>query len=132
MYRLDHVAVVVDDLEEAKRFVEDVLGLSLKSEWDSPATSAKAVFYGFGEVDIELLEVHDPAVQTIRMGGERKARIEHLGIRVPDLDAAVAELTARGVRMSTAKPYGAGAWSYYFTDPETTDGVMYQLFQTED
>ena len=85
----------------------------------------------FGDVDIELLEITDPEMRRRRMAGEREARIEHIGIRVEDLDSAVAELRARGVRMSTEEPYGAGGWRYYFTDPATTDGIVYQFFETE-
>jgi hypothetical protein len=64
------------------------------------------------------------------MGGERSARIEHIGIAVDDLAGTVAGLRAKGVRTMTAEPVGVGDWRYYFTDPETTDGVVYQLFSS--
>jgi catechol 2,3-dioxygenase-like lactoylglutathione lyase family enzyme len=108
-----------------------VLGLTLKSEHDSPATSAKAAFFNFGDIDLELLEISDAELRERRMAGERRARIEHLGIRVPDVDAAAEELRAQGVRMSTERPFGAAGWRYYFTDPETTDGVIYQIFEAQ-
>jgi methylmalonyl-CoA/ethylmalonyl-CoA epimerase len=128
---LDHVGIVVDDLDQAKRFCSDVLGLELKSEHHSPATSATAVFFGFGSVDLELLEIADPQMRRQRMAGERQARIEHLGVAVDDLDRAIAQLRSQGVRTSTAEPYAGAGWRYYFTDPDTTDGVVYQFFQTD-
>jgi catechol 2,3-dioxygenase-like lactoylglutathione lyase family enzyme len=131
-YRLDHVGIVVDDIEEAKRFLTVVLGLELKSEHESAATSARAAFVGFGGVDLEVLEVSDPELRARRMGGERSARIEHIGIRVDDVDIAAAELAEKGVRMSTERPYGAPGARFWFTDSTTTDGVVYQIFERPD
>jgi methylmalonyl-CoA/ethylmalonyl-CoA epimerase len=81
-------------------------------------------------VDGELLEITEPEMRRRRMDCERQAHIEHIGIKVEDVDAAVAELQAQGVRMSTERPYGGGGWRYYFTDPSTTDGIVYQFFET--
>jgi len=128
--RIDHVAVVVDDLDDARRFVADVLGLELVSEGESAETAARYAFYQWGTVQLELLEVTDPEKRLRRMGAERSARIEHIGIAVDDLAGTVAGLRAKGVRTMTAEPIRVGDWRYYFTDPETTDGVVYQLFSS--
>jgi methylmalonyl-CoA/ethylmalonyl-CoA epimerase len=130
--RIDHVAVVVDDLEEARRFVGGVLGLRLVSEGESVETAARYAFFQWGEVQIELLEITDPEKRRKRMGGERSARIEHIGVAVDDLTGTVAELRSKGVRTMTEEPIGVGKWRYYFTDPETTDGVIYQVFSAPD
>lgn len=128
--RLDHVGIVVDDIEEARRFLTEVLGLKVKSEHESPATSARAIFLTFGAVDVELLEISDPEKRRVRMDGARAARIEHIGIRVDDVESAAADLRAHGVRMSTEKPFGSDGRRYYFTDPASTDGVVYQIFES--
>jgi catechol 2,3-dioxygenase-like lactoylglutathione lyase family enzyme len=126
--RIDHVAVVVDDLDEARRFVGGMLGLELVSEGESSETAARYAFYQWGEVQLEILEITDPEKRRRRMGGERSARIEHIGVAVDDLAGTVADLRAKGVRTMTAEPIAVGNWRYYFTDPETTDGVVYQFF----
>jgi catechol 2,3-dioxygenase-like lactoylglutathione lyase family enzyme len=128
--RIDHVAVVVDDLDEARRFVGGLLGLELVSEGESAQTAARYAFYQWGEVQLELLEITDPEKRLRRMGGEQSARIEHIGVAVDDLDSTIAALRAKGVRTMTPEPVGVGNWRYYFTDPTTTDGVVYQLFSS--
>jgi methylmalonyl-CoA/ethylmalonyl-CoA epimerase len=126
--RLDHVGVVVDDLEQAKRFLGEVLGLQMVSEGESERTAARYAFFQWGAVQVEVLEIVDPEQRSRRLGRDRLARIEHIGVAVDDLAAMVAELRARGVRTTTATPIAVNEWRYYFTDPETTDGVVYQLF----
>ncbi len=132
MSRIDHVAVVVDNLDEARRFVGDLLGLQLVSEGESVETAARYAFYQWGEVQLELLEITDPEKRRKRMGGERSARIEHIGVAVDDLTGTVAGMRSKGVRTMTEEPVAVGKWRYYFTDPETTDGVIYQVFSAAD
>lgn len=130
MSRIDHVAVVVDNLDEAKCFAGDILGLELVSEGESVETTARYAFYQWGPVQLEPLEITDVEKRRRRMGAERSARIEHIGVAVDDLPATVSTLRAHGVRTQTAEPIAVGPWRYYFTDPETTDGVVYQLFSS--
>lgn len=128
--RIDHVAVVVDDLDEARRFAGDLLGLELVSEGESEETAARYAFYQWGQVQLELLEITDPEKRRRRMGGERSAMIEHIGVAVDNLADTVERLRAKGIRTMTDEPVAVGQWRYYFTDPETTDGVIYQLFSS--
>src|SRR5262245_29018776 len=102
--RIDHVGIIVDDLEQARSFLGGVLGLELVSEGSSPHTTARYAFFRWGEVQVEILEVTDPEERRRRLGGERLARIEHIGVAVDDLGASIAALRARGVRTTTAEP----------------------------
>ena len=70
------------------------------------------------------------AAGTPRYVAARAARIEHIAVEVDDLAAAAAALRAKGVEFTTPQPLGAAGMSFYFTRPETTDGVMYQFIQT--
>jgi methylmalonyl-CoA/ethylmalonyl-CoA epimerase len=130
MSRIHHIGVLVDDLDQAKRFMTDVLALQLVSEGVSRESAARYAFYQWGEIQVELLEITDPEKRRQRMGGERLARIEHVGVAVDDLAATVGRLRARGVRTTTPEPAAVGQWRYYFTEPETTDGVAYQLLSS--
>jgi catechol 2,3-dioxygenase-like lactoylglutathione lyase family enzyme len=127
---IDHVGIVVDDLTDAKRFLGDVLGLELVSEGESAETAARYAFYQWGPIQLEVLEVTDPAKRAGRMGAEGLARIEHIGVAVDDLAATVGQLRAQGVRTTTEEPFAVKEWLYYFTDPESTDGVVYQFFSS--
>jgi methylmalonyl-CoA/ethylmalonyl-CoA epimerase len=126
--RIDHVGVIVENLDHAKTFLTSVFGLQLVSEADSPQTAARYAFFQWGEVQIEVLEITDPEKRRKRIGDDKLPKIEHIGVAVDDLAASIAELRARGVRTTTQEPFAVNEWRYYFTDAASTDGIVYQFF----
>jgi methylmalonyl-CoA/ethylmalonyl-CoA epimerase len=123
--RMDHVGVIVDDLEEAERFLGQ-LQLSAVREVVIPGR-LKGVFYQCGDTQIELIEVIDEDERARRLGEDR-ARVEHIAVEVDDLDKTALALKALGVRF-TGEPLRSGSTLSSWTAPETCDGVMYQLIQ---
>lgn len=131
--RIDHVGVVVADLEQAERFVRDVLQLPLVRETDATAVlGVKTAFFRCGDVDIELIEPVDPEQRRARLGGDVRARVEHIAIQVDDLTSTLRMLDGLGVRITTDAPVEVGGRLNAFTRPETTDDVMYQFLQLPD
>lgn len=127
--RLDHVGIVVDDLDEAKRFLGEVLGLPLRQESGSgSATGVRTAFFRCGEVEVEVLEMLDPERRRQRLGDGCQARIEHLAIEVDDLEATMAALRALGVEgpQAALQLSGRAVWP---TRAETSDGVVYHFTQ---
>jgi catechol 2,3-dioxygenase-like lactoylglutathione lyase family enzyme len=108
------VTLFVDDLAETKRFYQVVFALPVVFEDD-----ASAVFK-FGDTLVNLLassaapELIDPAIVAPREAGSRMV----FTIRVDDVDAMCAELTARGVELLNGpidRPWGVRTAS--FVDP---------------
>jgi len=124
--RIDHVGIVVDDLASARRFVTDVLGLAFDREVSIPGR-LEAAFYRCDGTGIELIEVTDPKLRQERLGGA-SAKIEHVAVEVDDLLAAFDDLHRHGVETTSETPTVIGPTRSYFTRPETSDGVTYQVF----
>lgn len=131
---LDHVGVVVEDLEQAKRFLAERLRLELVREAHNPHLELNAAFFRCGPVMIEVFQPDEPAAARERIGDAPGARIDHIALRVDDLRASAEELAASGVRFRGAaggipEPVPTGATSSLFTEPATSGGVTYQLLQ---
>ncbi len=124
--RLNHVAVVVDDLDAAKRFLSDVLGLELVLEREVPALERSTAYFGAGEVQIELIEDLNPEAKARVLGGSQ-AVIEHIALDVDDIRRAVGELKSKGVAFRGDAILQVGTRENAWTAPETSGGVMYQL-----
>jgi catechol 2,3-dioxygenase-like lactoylglutathione lyase family enzyme len=124
--RLNHVGVVVADLEAAKSFLRDVLGLELVLERDVPAKQRSTAYFAAGEVDIELIEDRDPAAKQRVLGGAQ-AVIEHIALDVDDLVRTVETLKEKGVAVRDDAIVRVGSRDHAWTEPETSGGVMYQL-----
>jgi methylmalonyl-CoA/ethylmalonyl-CoA epimerase len=123
--RIDHIGVVVDNLPEARAFLT-VLGMTLDHEFD--LGRVEAAFYRCGDVMIEIIECKTPDERERRLGSA-SARIEHIAIQVDDLCATVDQFASLGVEMTRPDPVRQDDIQSYWTKPETSDGVMYQLFE---
>src|SRR3954451_15399237 len=84
---LDHVGIFVRDLEAAKRFASETLGLELEREGPQPALGLNTAFYRAGPAMIELIEHQDADTGEEKRGGAQ-AKIDHVAFRVDDLQAA--------------------------------------------
>jgi methylmalonyl-CoA/ethylmalonyl-CoA epimerase len=125
--RVDHIGIIVDDIDAAKRFLGQALNLKLQREIDRPERAFKAAFFGCGDLDLEVIEVTEPEARRRRLGNN-EARLEHIAIEVDDLFETLKTLEGIGVRTATAATRTTAGISA-FTEPATTDGVMYQLIQ---
>ena len=81
-----------------------------------------------GPGELELLESTSPDGPIARFIEKNGEGIQHIAIRVDDIDAALAELKEKGVRLIDQTPrYGAGGARIAFLHPKATHGVLLEL-----
>ena len=124
---LDHVGVMVADLDQASRFLADTLGLQLDREAEVPALDVRGRFYRCGPVTIEIFQPNDPATASAALVGAA-AKLEHLAVRVESLPATLSALGEAGVRFLHDEPVVTGPNLSAYTDPATSAGMTFQLF----
>jgi catechol 2,3-dioxygenase-like lactoylglutathione lyase family enzyme len=116
---LHHVSISVTQLEPAKRFYGEVLGLG---EIPRPAFDFPGAWYELGDRQLHLL-VHSRQ-RTLRGTTEVDPRDGHFALRVTDYEAALEHLRAHGVEI-VESPRNPTPWSQiYVTDP---DGNVVEL-----
>jgi methylmalonyl-CoA/ethylmalonyl-CoA epimerase len=128
--RIDHIAIVVDDLEGALRFWRDALGLELDRVQDVPGQSSQVAFLPAGDSEIELVRptAEDSGVALYLQ--KRGPGMHHLCLEVEEIEAVLADLKARGIRLINESPQsGAGGRQYAFIHPESACGVLVELYQ---
>jgi methylmalonyl-CoA epimerase len=133
--RIDHVAIVVRDLETALRFYHDTLGIAPSRVIDFPREGVKIAFLplgGPGGSEIELLEPTDPAGGVARFLEKRGEGLHHLCLEVEDVDEALAELTAAGATVLDRAPRPTAEGRGIFLHPKGTGGVLLELVQHAD
>lgn len=123
---IDHVAIVVADLESALPFFVSVLGLS---EVESVhRENLTAVFLGGNTVTLELIEIHDAEERERRLGAATSARFDHLAFRVESLREAITRLEGAGYEMA-GPPRDVGDRVVVFLDSGRTGGIRYQFVE---
>jgi len=130
--RLDHIGIAVSNLDESVGFYTDVLGLKLHGTETVPEQKVRVAFLPVGDTEIELLESTDPEGPIAKFIEAKGPGIQHLAFRVDDVEKALAECRARGLRLIDEKPrYGAGGAKIAFLHPKATNGVLIELCQRE-
>jgi methylmalonyl-CoA/ethylmalonyl-CoA epimerase len=128
--RIDHIGVIVDDLDKARAFLES-LGLTLERTEDVPERQVKLAFYHCGDGRIEIIEPTSAQARATRLGEGNEARIEHIGVEVDDVSVAMTAIMGLGVQLTTDSPVPVGPNLNAWTRPETSSGIQFQLVQRD-
>ena len=127
---LDHVAIVVKDLDEAIALYTQTLGFSLVYREIVADQSVEAVGLRTGDAVIELLRPLSDDSPLARYRGEAATKLHHTAYRVADIRAELARLKAAGVRLIDEAPRrGAHGNTVAFLHPKSTGGVLIELCQ---
>jgi methylmalonyl-CoA/ethylmalonyl-CoA epimerase len=129
--RVDHIGIAVKSIAESLK-VYEAMGLKSVGVEEVAEQKVRVAFLPIGEAEIELLEStapDGPVAKYIEKNGEG---IQHLALRVDNLEAALAEMKAKGVRLIDEKPrYGAGGARIAFVHPRSTGGVLLELSERD-
>ncbi len=126
---IHHIAIAVNDLDEALRFYRDALGATVSERREVPAEGVEIAFLPMGETELELLRPLDPENNIAKAIEKRGEGIHHICVLVEDIEAAVAQLEAAGGRMATEIRQHPDGVRYAFVHPKSARGVLMELYQ---
>jgi|SRR5580700_4025150 methylmalonyl-CoA epimerase len=127
---IDHVAIVVKDLEAAVRLYTQTLGFKEVFREIVYDQGVETVGLEAGGAFVELLLPLDEASAIARYRGNAATKLHHTAYRVDDIEAKLAQLKAAGVELLDERPRrGAHGSLIAFLHPKATDGVLIELCQ---
>lgn len=130
--KVDHIGVAVQATSESLAFYEGILGLSLQGSETVAEQKVTTSFLPVGDTEIELLETTDPEGPVGKFIAAKGPGFQHIAFRVENLEEALAELKAKGIRLIDEKPrYGAGGAKIAFLHPKATGGVLVELCERQ-
>jgi len=126
--KIDHVGIAVNSIEESLGFYEGMLGIKAEGVEEVAEQKVKVAFLPCGDSELELLESTSPDGPVARFIEKNGEGVQHIAIRVDDIEAALEELKEKGVRLIDETPrYGAGGASIAFVHPKSAGGVLLEL-----
>jgi methylmalonyl-CoA/ethylmalonyl-CoA epimerase len=126
--KIDHLGIAVPDLAAAIKTFE-ALGFSVEATHEVPTEKVRTAFLPVGESHLELLEPTDPT-SVIAKFLQKRAGLHHVCVLVDDIEAAMADLRAKGVELLDQVPrVGAGGCRVAFVHPRSAGGVLLELKQ---
>ena len=124
---VDHIGIACKDLDVSKKFYTEVLGLECTGEEPVPEQGVKTVFIPCGETLLELLVDTSPESPIAKYIEKNGQGIQHVAVRVDDINAAIADVQERGgVMIDKAPRGGAGGMDIAVVHPKSV-GMLLEL-----
>lgn len=127
--KINHVAIVVQDIDAALNFWEQTFGLKLDHVEEVPSQKSKVAFLPLGESEIELVQPTTSDSGLANFLEKRGEGMHHICIEVSDIDATLAELKSKGVRLINEIPEELPGRKMAFIHPKAANGVLVELYQ---
>ena len=128
--KIHHVAVAVDNLDEAAKFYQNGLGLDLAGVEVVSAQKTKVGFFKIGASNIELVQPAEPDSPLDKFLKTKGQGMHHLCFEVDDIEAEIKNLLENGATMIDQKPRpGAHNSRVAFVHPKSSSGVLIELVE---
>ncbi len=126
--KLDHIGIAVKNMDEALAFYRDTLGISPAGEEIIEEQKVKVAFLPLGDTELELLESTSPDGPVAKFIEKRGEGIQHIALRVENIEEALKELKEKDFRLIDQQPrYGAGNARIAFLHPKATGGILLEI-----
>ena len=126
--RIEHIGIAVKNIEESKKYYEDVLGLKCYAIEEVKDQKVKTAFFKIGETKIELLESTDPEGPVGKFIEKRGEGVHHIAFHTNHIEETLNEIKEKDVKLIDEKPRdGAENMSIGFLHPKSTFGVLTEI-----
>ncbi len=128
--RIDHIALVVEDISQALDFWRDALGMDLAYVEDVPGEQSMVAFLPASESEVELVQPTSEDSGIARFLKKRGPGMHHICFEVYDIQATMAHLKEKGMHLINEEPViGTGGKKIAFVHPDSSHGVLVELYE---
>lgn len=126
--KVDHIGVAVRDIEEARQPYE-ALGLTVTHVKEVLDQQVKVAFLPVGDTEVELVQPTTADSGVARFLESHGEGVHHLCFEVDDIEATLADLKARGMRLIDQEPRQGAFGRVAFLHPRAAHGVLIELVE---
>ena len=128
--KINHIALAVPDLEAGEAFWQAVMGLPKTKSYREEGQGVDVTFFAAGETSVELISPLDDESGVAKYLAKRGPGMHHLCFEVDDIEATLAELSAKGVQLIDETPrFNKKGVKVAFVHPKSTGGVLIEFYQ---
>jgi methylmalonyl-CoA/ethylmalonyl-CoA epimerase len=128
--KIDHIAVVVEDLDAALHFWQNALGLELGKVEEVKEEAVEVAFLSLDNAHIELVRPTTEDSGIAKYLAKRGVGMHHVCLQVDDIEASLARIAASGAELINETPRTRdNGTRYAFIHPKSTGGVLLELYQ---
>jgi methylmalonyl-CoA/ethylmalonyl-CoA epimerase len=127
---IDHLGIAVNNLEAATATYRDILGFKVLGSEVQEERGIEVTFLDAGNARLELLGARRPDSEVSNFLSKRGEGIHHICIKVPNIEAALEGLKARGASIvGKGVQSGAHGTRVGFVHPKGSHGVLIELVE---
>ncbi len=127
--KIDHIAIVVENLDRALGVYRDALGMTVTDVREMPEQDVKMAFLPTGDSEIELLEPLSAESGIGRYLAKRGEGLHHVCLEVDDIEATLADLKEKGAQLIDEAPKQGAYGRIAFIHPKGAHGVLIELVE---
>jgi methylmalonyl-CoA/ethylmalonyl-CoA epimerase len=130
IHKVNHIAVVVEDMTAGLNFWQTALGLPLDRRESNAEEEVEIAFMPVGDTEIELLQATNPEGGIAKHIAKKGAGLHHVCLEVENIEATMGRLREHGIQLINdapkTRPEGV---RYCFVHPKSTGGVLVELYE---
>jgi methylmalonyl-CoA/ethylmalonyl-CoA epimerase len=130
--KLNHIAVVVEDIEKALELYRDTLGLPLAQLVEEQTEQVRVAFLPTANGEIELIQPTTTDSGVAKFLAKRGEGLHHICLEVDDIEATTRELRTRGLEVLGQVRLNERGEKYIFVHPKSAHGVLLELYERAD
>lgn len=130
--KIDHIGIVVRDIQEALQVYESALGLPLDEVVEVPDQHVRVAFLPVGDTNVELVQPTSGDTGTARFLEKRGEGVHHICLEVDDIVTALDRLKDQGVPLIDEVPRRGAHGLVAFIHPKGAHGVLIELVEHSD
>ena len=127
--KINHVAIVVGDIDAALNFWQNALGLTIGSRGGCALAEIHCRLYPVGDSEVELVKPTSDDSGVAKFLAERGGGMHHLCFEVDDITGMLEQLKEKGVRLINEIPMELPGRKMAFVHPKSTGGVLVELYE---
>lgn len=127
--KINHIAIVVENIEASLPFWRDALGLEMGEIQDVPQEAVQVAFLNVGDSHLELVQptTDDSGIATYL--AKKGQGMHHLCFEVADIDLALNQMRTSGIELINEQARERDGRKYAFIHPKSTGGVLVELYE---
>lgn len=130
--KINHIAIVVENIEESLGFWQDALGLSMGKIQDVPQEEVQVAFLDVGESHIELVQPTTEDSGIAKYLAKKGQGMHHICLEVEDIALALKQMKSKGIELINETARERDGRKYAFIHPKSTGGVLVELYEVQD
>ena len=127
--RINHIAIVVADIEKALNVYRDAVDLPLEHIADEPAEEVRVAFLPTESGEIELIQPTTADSGVAKFLAKRGEGLHHICLEVDSIDASIEALQSRGLKILGEPRVNQRGDKYVFVHPKSAHGVLLELYE---